>query len=237
MNPQLTLLIKLGDLEAQLAELESRRRAIPVEMKELESDLVRLRSGLEDKDKKLNELRHERRLIEQEVEDEKYSLSKHRAQLLQLKTNREYEAMEHEIAGGEAKISKLEDKILELMEGDDELATALEEEKGGYGGREKQVKDRDQELTVENREVEARIAELTKLIGDLIEGIDVPLYREYQRVRDGKDNHQAITSITPKGACGGCYSSITLQTINEVKKGDKIITCYHCGRILYHDAD
>ncbi|MFC2076345.1 zinc ribbon domain-containing protein [candidate division KSB1 bacterium] len=237
MNPQLTLLIKLGDLEAKLAEQEARRRAIPEEMEELKSELTRLRSVMVDKDKKLDELRHDRRLVEQDVEDEKYSLGKHRVQLLQLKTNREYEAMEHEIAGGETKISKLEDKILELMESDDELTTSLQDDKSKYAGREKDVEGQNRELEVESQEVEARIAELSKSIGDLTEGIDKSLYREYQRVRDGKDNNQAITSITPKGACGGCYSSLTLQRINEVKMGDKITTCYHCGRILYHIAD
>jgi predicted nucleic acid-binding Zn-ribbon protein len=52
----------------------------------------------------------------------------------------------------------------------------------------------------------------------------------YERISRGKAG-LAVVAIK-KGACGGCFSALPPQMVNEVKRNDRLITCEHCGRVL-----
>ena len=50
-------------------------------------------------------------------------------------------------------------------------------------------------------------------------------------MRKGKGG--AVVVSVKKRACGACYKALTPRKIQEVKKADKVLTCDHCGRILF----
>jgi len=234
MNQQLSLLVELGKLESRLDETRADRDLIPRRREELQADLGRLREEIAAKETELDSLRRSRRFAEQDLEGEREKLSRYKVQLFQIKTNKEYRAMEEEIQAGEKRVSELEDQILGMMEKEDELGSAIDELKGRYQERVKEVEARNRELDAEEVDLSGRIERDERAIAELVGRIDSSVLKEYQRIRNGKQNHRAIVPLTSKGVCGGCYSIIPLQTIAEIKKGDRIIVCAHCGRILYY---
>ena len=78
-----------------------------------------------------------RRVEEKEVAGVQTRLAKYKDQLLEVKTNREYTAMLHEIETAQNDIRTREDRILEVMMESDELNAGDQEERGRVEGRRK----------------------------------------------------------------------------------------------------
>jgi predicted nucleic acid-binding Zn-ribbon protein len=53
----------------------------------------------------------------------------------------------------------------------------------------------------------------------------------YQKIRRWAKNTTAVA--VRNQACMGCYMAINDKTYSEVIKGEEIVTCPHCGRLLY----
>ena len=57
----------------------------------------------------------------------------------------------------------------------------------------------------------------------------------YERVRKGKGG--SVVVVVKKRACGACYKALTPKKIQDIRKGDKIMTCDNCGRLLFWKDD
>ena len=73
-------------------------------------------------------------------------------------------------------------------------------------------------------------AKKNKLIGEMNQKI----LTFYEKIRKWAHN----TAVVPvkKQACYGCFMQINDKTYSAVIKGEDIVTCPHCGRILYKEA-
>jgi len=69
----------------------------------------------------------------------------------------------------------------------------------------------------------------------VMHGLDQKMLAFYEKIRIWAGN----TAVAPvkKQACYGCYMKINDKTYADVIKGDEIVTCPHCGRILYIETD
>ncbi|MFH2036465.1 MAG: C4-type zinc ribbon domain-containing protein, partial [Candidatus Zixiibacteriota bacterium] len=52
----------------------------------------------------------------------------------------------------------------------------------------------------------------------------------YERVRKNRGGDVVVS--VKKRACGACYKALPPHRIQEIKRGDQIITCDNCGRML-----
>ena len=158
-------------------------------------------------------------------------IEKFRGQLRTTKTNKEYSAMQHEIATFEADKSVIEDEILERM-------TTLDEIEKEHASLQEEVKRAEAEHQKEIRRVEAEVAKLRKELEQIearrppaAERVGPELLLEYERIlaRRGASAMAAVVD----GSCQGCFMRLTLQRLADLRKGAAIITCNSCGRILY----
>lgn len=108
----------------------------------------------------------------------------------------------------------LEDKKSSL---EDEL-TALEDSVGSQ--KEKIEKDRATLYTKKDK---------------LLNSMDSKIISFYEKIRKWAGN-SAVVKVR-KQACYGCFMKINDKTYSSVIKGDDIVTCPHCGRILYKDSE
>ena len=65
--------------------------------------------------------------------------------------------------------------------------------------------------------------------------INTPVLRKYDMLRERR-NGKAIVPVT-KGVCQGCFMSIPPQQFNDILRGDKMLNCPTCQRILYHQPE
>ena len=65
--------------------------------------------------------------------------------------------------------------------------------------------------------------------------IDTVILRKYDMLRTRR-NGKAVVGVV-KGVCQGCFMSIPPQHFNNILKGDRMLDCPTCQRILYHDPE
>lgn len=80
----------------------------------------------------------------------------------------------------------------------------------------------------------AQVAERTATRKDLVDQVppqDLSLYEELLRKKGGR----AVVMLVGQ-SCQGCRVTIPLNKAYQVRKGDTVITCMTCGRILVADV-
>ena len=125
MNPDLTRLIRLQHLETTADDARRRIADYPARTQALDARLENAREAVAGMKAKLAAASDKRRIEEKEVAGVQTRLAKYKDQLLEVKTNREYTAMLHEIETAQNDIRTREDRILEVMMETDELNAAI----------------------------------------------------------------------------------------------------------------
>ncbi|MDD2400008.1 MAG: C4-type zinc ribbon domain-containing protein, partial [Sulfurovum sp.] len=90
-------------------------------------------------------------------------------------------------------------------------------------------------VSVEKSEIEQSKAELFEKREALTRNIEQKILSFYEKIRIWAGN----TAVVPvkKQACYGCYMKLNDKTYSDVIRGDEIVTCPHCGRILYIERE
>src|SRR4051812_13796522 len=115
MHSDLKQLIRLQAVDASIQELRSRIDKFPGISKALDEKLRAAQSGLESAKEKAKNNQGSRKKLESEITSMEGKISKYRDQMVAVKTNEEYRALQHEIEHAQAAIRKVEDDILNLM--------------------------------------------------------------------------------------------------------------------------
>jgi predicted nucleic acid-binding Zn-ribbon protein len=150
---------------------------------------------------------------------------------MEVKTNKEYQAMQHEIAAAEQNVRAQEDRLLERMVEADTLAAELKRADAALKVEQGEVARLRSELDLERREVEGHlnqaIAERTRVAGQLT-APTLALFDHVARHRRG-----IALSEARDGHCTQCHVRLRPQVFNDVRRNDGLIQCESCSRILY----
>lgn len=119
MNQDLRRLVRLQEIMLTLAELAARIEAVPAEVAGLEKDLLAAQDAMGRERTALLDLHKDRRRLEIELQDVEARIAKYQSQLLEVKTNKEYQAMLKEIENVRAERAGLDERILVEMEAGD----------------------------------------------------------------------------------------------------------------------
>src|SRR5437867_10494943 len=115
MNPDLKQLIRLQTIDLAIQELRTRIDKVPGLSKSLDEKLRSATGGLEASRQKARNNQTNRKKLESEIGVTEAKMSKYREQMMAVKTNDEYRALQHEIEHAQSAIRKIEDEILNLM--------------------------------------------------------------------------------------------------------------------------
>ena len=126
MLPELERLIRLQQLDVDVATARQAIDACPEEHNALNDRLAERRTALERAEARQAEQKTDRTAIEKELAAVQGRLSRFKDQLMEVKTNKEFHAMQSEIATAEAEVQRFEDRLLELMLEADELQAAAD---------------------------------------------------------------------------------------------------------------
>lgn len=236
MRNNLGTLLDLQRVDQRLMELASTRGDLPQKVDSIKSELEELKGILESKKKELKEVELESAQVILDMKKSKEKLEQYQEQLYQVSTNREYDAITHEIEVEREKIDGFELGQIELDDSGESLKAEIEEIESksatlfsNLGAYEKDLKEK---LSLTNREEENLRSQRKGLVSD----IDRSMYGTYERVRKAKSGI-AVVSVR-RQACGGCFSSIPPQRVLEIRQQNKFITCEVCGRIIiWHEPE
>jgi uncharacterized protein len=231
LKEEIKLLIELQGFDSELRRISLRKNELPGAREQLDEELRRFEEAVEECRKRTEDLQKAHRDREKDLKGGLESVKKAKSRLLEVKTNKEYEAILKEIDTFNQKNSAIEDEILNLLE---------ENEKAG-GEIRKIERELEEVRTRYDREVKALDEEIVSLEGFLAamaakqqgtrEKIDPEILKKYDLIRE-KRNGQAVVAAR-KEVCSGCHMNIPPQMYNELQTYEKLYVCPSCNRIIY----
>ena len=230
MLPELEALLELQRCDARLMDAQKRRDAIPKRREALKAALLAAQAAHERAKKDLDAARLARRAHEKEIEVFQSESAKLDRQLLDVKTNKEYTAMLHEIELLKAKRGDRETQVLECFEREEALQALIKR-------AEQDIKEEETRIRAGEGEFDKEVATLDQTIHSIRTDRDqvkprVPasLLSRYDRLASSRDG-VAVAEVR-KAACGACFTGLTPQAMQEVRRNDAVMTCEQCGRLL-----
>jgi predicted nucleic acid-binding Zn-ribbon protein len=232
MNADLEKLVRLHHAETHLKRVESDLAEVPRLLKDVEDRLERDRSRLDAAKAALAASQKARKEQETAVVDLKGKLSKFKGQLMEVKTNKEYTAVLHEIEGVERDIRARDDLTFAEMEKEEALAQELKREDQAFKAV---AADAAREKADLDARAKALAAEVSRQRADrdaAARDIPEPALALYGRVAKQRGTGMAEAR---DGMCQACHVRMRLQIWVEIKKNEQLIQCESCSRVLYFE--
>ena len=231
MHADLERLIALQRIDSSIHSAEHRLADEPERIKTLDARLDEARQQVTAAKDRIAQNAAARREIEKDVVLHQGRLSKFREQAMNVKTNQEYHAIQHEISFAQNEIKTHEDRMLEKMVEADELGAALKHAEAALATAQKEVEAEKRAITTEHDELRASVdalkSERTGVIGSLAPAA-LSVFELVSKRRNGVAMAEA-----KDGICTICHVRLRPQIFNTVRRNEEVIQCDHCQRILY----
>src|SRR6185503_2733310 len=232
MSPDLQRLIKLQQLESTITDAKATLAAHPQRLADADARLNESKQAVEAAKGRLKDNQEARRNLEKDVAVYQGRLTKFKDQLSLVKTNKEYQAMQHEIATAQSDLGGVEEKVLERMLDADAITADVKRAEAALAVRQKEIDAEKKDMTAELASVEASLKEATEGRVELLKNLEprlIAIFEQVARVRKGV----AISMATRDGLCSVCHVRMRPPVFQQVRQNDNIIQCESCQRILY----
>jgi uncharacterized protein len=233
MPPDLKSVIRLQDLDIRVEEVTREISALPVHISEIEKKLETHQRKLEADRAALSANQKERKKAEADIQLQDQKISKLKGQMLEAKTNEVYRAFQSEIEFCEKEIRRFEDRILELMSESEPLEKNVKAAEIALAEEKKQVEAEKQQARERTAVDRKALEELQTERKALVAGINANVYRNYERIRKGRRGIAVAEAVD--GRCAACHMAMRLQFFQDLRKGDQVMVCESCGRMLYYN--
>jgi predicted nucleic acid-binding Zn-ribbon protein len=233
MLPDIKHAIRLQILDDRTAVLTKEIAALPKHIAEIEKKLEGGQRRLEADRAALVANQKERKRLEGEIQVQEQKISKLKNQMMDAKTNEQYHAFQHEIQFCQAEIRRFEDRILELMTESEPLESAVKAAEVALAQEKKHVDAEKaaalQRTAADQKEIDALKVEKAAIVPQMTPKV----YSEYERIRKGRMGVAIAEAVD--GRCSKCHITLRPQFLQELKKGDAIMVCESCKRMLYYN--
>jgi predicted nucleic acid-binding Zn-ribbon protein len=235
MNKHLADLIELSKVDNEIDSFDSKEEKVKSTLNTIVEEKEQIEAQIEEvteaiKEEKVKKNRNDIHL--QELNDKLASIAKKGKEI---KTEKEMKALslEEEIAKEQVNFANEEierlEKSVEVKEQNlEELKASLTEKSSAEETELKNVQS-----SLEALEDEKKSAYKTK---DAVIGkMDHKIITFYEKIKRWAKNTTVVE--VKKQACYGCFMKLNDRTYAEVIRSEEIVSCPHCGRILYHNPE
>lgn len=224
-------LVKLQSIDSERDELIKVRGALPDEVMDLEDEIAGYQTRIDKQNQELSELEDTITGNKNAIKDAEKLIKKYEEQQMNVRNNREYDAITKEVELQQLEIQILEKRIKEAYEKIDRKKEEIDQTKETLSERTKDLDSKKSELKTITEESESDEQKLLKDREKAAKNVEDRLLKSYEKVRDNMRNGLAVVPVK-RGACGGCFNIVPPQKQAEIREKKKIIICEHCGRIL-----
>jgi predicted nucleic acid-binding Zn-ribbon protein len=223
-------LLSVQERDCRIREIQKEMTDIPMRQEQEQDRLEIHKKELADAEEAHKLSQAQAKELELETESRKEKIMKLRQQQATIKTNKEFSAIESEVASIQREISLLEDKELGLMENIEAASQSVAEKEAALK----------QEQAMVERDVQSlgeRVSSLGVELKDVQEArtvaakeVEPEWLQEYDRmiIRRAK----ALVAVE-NGICTGCHMQVPPAVAHDARNPAIMTACSHCGRLLY----
>lgn len=232
MKAELQKLIALQNLDTSIRKLETEQQVIPERRAEIEREFDQRAFEIRALESRRDEAKHTRARLENEVVEQRGRAERAERNLMSSKKQEEYTAAIREADAARKQISALETQILEQLEQLEQAEAALKERADEIASlnsdREARLKAFDEQTGTIGERLTAARKERDEVFANLPKQMSGLYTRIKSRIRDG-----IAVAEARNRSCTACFMSLRPQVMAEIRRGEEVITCDNCGRILY----
>jgi uncharacterized protein len=228
---KLDALLKLQLIDSEFDTLVKIRGSLPEEVRDLEDDIIGFETRIGKFKAEIETLNEEIDRNKSVKKDSEKLIARYGEQQMNVKNNREYDAINKEI-----ELQHLEMELADKRIGESQFRIK---------GKQEEIKATQQSLSERKEDLKAKKQELDLITAESAEEekglkvqreeqathIEERLLKSYNKIRGNALNGLAVV-IVKRGACGGCFNVVPPQRQADIKDKKKIIVCEHCGRIF-----
>ena len=233
MKAELQQLIALQNLDTTIRKLEKDQEAIPQRRAEIEGEFDQRAFEIRALETRRNDAKHERARLEIDVVEQRGRAERAERNLMSSKRQDEYTAAIREADAARKQISALETQILEQLEILEQAEGALSERADEIASlnsdREARLKTFDDETGTIGERLAAARKEREEVFANLPKQMSGLYSRIRARIRDG-----VAVAEARNRSCSACFMSLRPQVMTEIRRGEEVLTCDNCGRILFY---
>jgi predicted nucleic acid-binding Zn-ribbon protein len=231
LREQLEKLIALQTIDQRVSEMEREKSQIPQSITFLEGELKKEEEKFLAEKAELEKLQKDRRQKEKDLEEEVDKVKKAEARVLEIKTNKEYQAVLKEIASAKKLNRQREEEILEILEKFEDAQQRTARGEKELEGKRKETLRQVTELKQKVASFEQEMAGEVRQRKEKEREISRELLRRYRMLAD-KRQGIAVARVA-QGACQACHMNLRPQLYIELQRQESMIICPNCSRILF----
>jgi predicted nucleic acid-binding Zn-ribbon protein len=236
VKAELEKLINLQITDTNIRRLKHLLDTAETRRASLEQEFEKHAFSIREIQERRDRLNAERTELENHIAENKTYLERADRNLKHAQNQKEYETAMRETDALQKQITAFETQVIEKL-------TAIEEV-------EKELTDRADEINTLDSKRDAAIAEFdSQLKKDRAELAEAETLREgvfvtlpsnlaavYNRLAQRSRDGIAVAEVV-NGSCSACFMALRPQMLMEVRRGEQIVTCESCTRILYFATD
>lgn len=230
---QIEQLIVLQKVDSEIYELHKKLEEAPQEVSSIKQKLERQQEQQAQVEEKISILRQQEQKLNKEIEEDNDRIKHSKNKLMMVENSKEYHAMMREMDNLE-KTNRLREEEKAAVEEDlatqSNLKASLDAE---IEKLDQELREKQQHLEAQLEGAQAKLDELRKKRESAAQDIPQPILSRYEFIRS-RLSHPVIVPVD-NGVCNGCYISIPPQSFLELQKGEQILSCPNCQRLIFWD--
>lgn len=235
MKEELKQLIALQNAEISIRQLQKEIDGTPLRRAEIEKEFDQRAFQIKEIQNRRDTAKKERSQLEFELAEQKTRAERADRNLMSSKNEHEYTAAIREADAARKQISQLETEILERMETVDKAELELKEREPELATLSSELEVKLKEIDDKTRTLQEDLARYTaeheRMLELLPKSTSALFKRIASRIRDG-----IAVAEAKNGSCTACFMSLRPQVMAEIRRGETIVQCDSCSRILYFSS-
>ena len=231
--PEIATLVQLQEAETEIVRL----RGV---LEKVEKDKIKLASRLKQFETAVKENREDLERIEKSCRDNEMEIKivddriiKSNETLRNVTTNKEYQVLLREVDDNKKRKDALESELLDFMDEREKCQSILDESEKEFAQIDEQVKAEQAQVEQQSTEDRALLEEYESRQEEIGRTLDPALLDRFRRI--SKMNNGSAVSRASDQVCMGCFMNVPPQLYIEVQRGERLISCPQCSRILYYE--
>ncbi len=231
MKEQLLLLIELQECDSQLVKISDKKKLLPQKMEKLDESYRNFREEIEKSKRKFDELKARHAESENKIKKINEGITRTKERLLEVKNNKEYQAMLKENENAEAMRSDIETEIIALLDELEKIAVVVKKDQATMEAQRKSYEEEKRLIENDLNSIDADSVIWENKRNELIKKVSADLLSRYEKIKK-RGNGVGVISVW-KSVCNGCHMNIPPQLYNELQRSAELISCPNCHRIMY----
>jgi predicted nucleic acid-binding Zn-ribbon protein len=231
----LNKLQELQDILAEKYSVENELKDIPKALNTKRELVDRLKKSYVEKNERLETGRTKLNELRIHMGDAEREREKYEEQIVNISTQREYEALVKEIRDASEREQNFRKELQREQKYIEELQQSIEREESLIKDQEKELEAEQKKIEEQTKKRESLLKSLTKKEEQITPGMDEEMIFKFKRIIRSKGG-KGIVPLR-RSVCTGCNMILPAQFVNDVKAEGEVLFCPYCSMILFHQPE